>query len=517
MRTSFRALASGLGSPRLRRPRAAAAVIAVAIAGAWLGLLLGAHVSAVIGPVDVRLSLAPAVVGDTTVDIAPLGTLGLDTHDGPVQLVASVERVRPEALERIIADPQVLSGLSDRVAADLRDGLANLVMKSAMSAVVGAALLGLVVFRRPSRAGWSVLTCCLVIVMATGGMAATFKPHALAEPRYTGLLVNAPSVVGSAESIIDNISRYSDQLAQIVTNVSRLYEATSTLPVYESDPDTVRVLHVSDLHLYPTAWDVIRSVSEQFQVDAIVDTGDLTDHGTAPESEYVDEISTLNVPYVFVRGNHDSTATAEAVADEDNAVVLDGEIREVAGLRFFGAGDPRFTPDQTTRDAPDAAALHAEGRRLAFELQASRSPPADVAVFHDPNEGSGFDGFVPLVLSGHAHRRSTEILPNGTQLFVQGSTGGAGLRGLENEEPTPVMCTVLYLDRETGRLQARDDITLGGLGLSSAQIQRHLEPDPDRTITPVASPSPSPTGTLAPGTPAAPGTPVDPTGGTAPR
>jgi hypothetical protein len=57
--------------------------------------------------------------------------------------------------------------------------------------------------------------------------------------------------------------------------------------------------------------------------------------------------------------------------------------------------------------------------------------------------------------------------------MVQGSTGGAGLRALEGEDPTPVTLSVLYLDPDTRRLVAWDDITLGGLGLTSAEIQRH--------------------------------------------
>ena len=41
------------------------------------------------------------------------------------------------------------------------------------------------------------------------------------------------------------------------------------------------------------------------------------------------------------------------------------------------------------------------------------------------------DGTVPLVLSGHYHRREQHLLPDGTLSFFQGSTGASGLRGLE--------------------------------------------------------------------------------------
>ncbi|MDQ3449527.1 MAG: hypothetical protein M3455_01175 [Actinomycetota bacterium] len=55
-----------------------------------------------------------------------------------------------------------------------------------------------------------------------------------------------------------------------------------------------------------------------------------------------------------------------------------------------------------------------------------------------------------------------------------GSTGASGINALRNEDPTPITLTVLYFDDRTGELEAWDDITLCGLGLTSAEIERHL-------------------------------------------
>jgi hypothetical protein len=184
------------------------------------------------------------------------------------------------------------------------------------------------------------------------------------------------------------------------------------------------------------------------------------------------------------------------VAGNANAVVLAGDPVDVAGLTFIGAPDPRFTPDQTTRGTADQD-LRRSTEDLADEAR-SLDPPADVIVFHDPTYAELFDDAGPLVLAGHAHRRQTVVLDEGTRVMVQGSTGGAGLRALEGEDPTPVTLSVLYLDPDTRRLVAWDDITLGGLGLTSAEIQRHQavddgdgdsgEPDENPTSTPTPSP-----------------------------
>jgi hypothetical protein len=57
--------------------------------------------------------------------------------------------------------------------------------------------------------------------------------------------------------------------------------------------------------------------------------------------------------------------------------------------------------------------------------------------------------------------------------MVEGSTGGAGLRGLEHDKPTPLTLSVLYFD-ENHDLKAYDDIQLGGTGESNVEMQRNV-------------------------------------------
>ncbi|SFP84029.1 Predicted phosphoesterase [Actinomadura madurae] len=471
-------------------------VVAVGLAGGYIGLLAGGRYVAPVGPTDVQLTLHPALHGGTTLKLPPLGSLQLDTHGGPVSLEARLTDLRPDQAKKLIEDDTEVDRLTDRIADQIRHGLVQLLIRAALIALATSFVASLLLFRSWRRALLGLSSAATGLVALTLLSWATFNPQSIAEPRYTGLLANAPQVVGDARSIVERFSAYRAQLARLVGNVSELYTATSTLPTYEPDPSTIRVLHVSDIHLNPAAWSVIKSVSAQFQVNLVVDSGDLMDHGSKPEDRFAEDISDLKVPYVYVRGNHDSKTTERAVAREKNAIVLDDRTREVAGLHVYGVGDPRFTPDKSTRDDyVGADQLRAEGLRYAEKLRASGSLP-DLVVTHDPTEGEAFSGVTPLVLAGHAHARSTKLLPTGTRLFVQGSTGGAGLRGLEHEQPTPIELSVLYFSRATHRLQGWDDLRLGGLGLTSAQIERHLEPDPDRVVKPqppATSPPPSPT------------------------
>jgi Predicted phosphoesterases, related to the Icc protein len=476
----------------VRRSASILLVVIVALAGAWLGVTLGAHVQTQVGPADIGMRVTPSFGGDTVVDVRPLGSLGFDTHDAPIRLDITFDGVHPEKAQEILDNPRWADRLPQTIEAELQAGLWRLGGQAAALAIAGAVLAALIVFRSLRRAAWAGLTGLLAIALVAGLSAVTFNPKAISEPRYTGLLTGVPSLVGDAESIVTRFTEYRGQLAKLVTNVSRLYETGRTLPVYEPDPDTIRVLHVSDIHLNPVAWNLIKSLKEQFQINLIIDTGDISDHGTKAENGFVEEIGRLGVPYVFVRGNHDSKTTQKAVAKQKNAIVLDGTSATVAGLRIYGIGDPRFTPDKSAKPIPDEE-LAAVGANHATRVVPPEWPrssstsapdriPTDIVAVHDHTMGRPFAGRVALILSGHVHDRRTEMLPGNTRLMIQGSTGGAGLRGLEHEQPTPFMASVLYFDKKDKRLQAWDDITLGGLGEQSVQIQRHLEPDPGRRI-----------------------------------
>jgi predicted MPP superfamily phosphohydrolase len=166
----------------------------------------------------------------------------------------------------------------------------------------------------------------------------------------------------------------------------------------------------------------------------VLDTGDITDWGSQPESELIDVVGALDVPYVYIRGNHDSAITADLIAAQPNATVLDESSVTVAGITVARTPDPRFTPDQDADD--DRPSLEQTGENLAEYVETLPEPP-DIALVHDPKQAPPLDGVVPLVLAGHTHDREVDVLDDGTRLMVQGSTGGAGLRALQGEYPEP--------------------------------------------------------------------------------
>ncbi|MFD7339386.1 metallophosphoesterase [Streptomyces violascens] len=455
----------------------AAGLCCVVLIGAWLGLLVVGNVRTPVGPMDTTMTLRPSLTGGTKINVSPLGALELRSHLAPLRLDVDVDRLDPDRAQALVSHPERISGLQQEIARDVGHGTRDVALRSCVAVVSGATALGLAVYRRPRRA-LAAGGLSLALLAACGLSAyATWNPESVMEPKYSGLLTSAPQVVGNARSIVTEFGVYQQELAKLVTNVTKLYDAASTLPAYQPDPATLRVLHVSDIHLNPAAWHIIASLVTQYRIDVIIDSGDTMDHGSTAENRFLDAIPDLGAPYVWVRGNHDSAETQRYVAGLKNAYVLDdGRTVTIAGVRIAGMGDPEFTPDRSTADADPDGAERAAGSRLAAALraQARAGTPADIAVTHEPAAARETDGTVPLALAGHLHRRETEVMKLGTRLKVEGSTGGGGLRALQNKEPEQVRASVLYLDSGTHHLQAWDEVTLGGLGLTTAEVSRHL-------------------------------------------
>jgi predicted MPP superfamily phosphohydrolase len=483
------------------------AIIVVAVVGVVLGVLLGGRTESEIGPFTAELQVTPSLVGDAEVHVPPLGALHLDSHDGPAHLTVRFDQLDPNRTEQLISDPDGVARASESAVADVTDGAIKLALRTLAVAVLATLALAALIFRDTRRVAWCGAFALVITFTSLSAAVGTFRVNALEEPRYEGLLVNAPAVIGDARRIANRYDEYAAQLQKLVTNVGEIYTTVSTLPVYHSEPGTTRVLHVSDLHLNPTAWTIIETVVEQFAIDVVVDTGDINDWGSEAEASYLAPISRLGVPYVYVRGNHDSALTAATVGRQRNAIVLDNSATTVAGLTIAGIADPRFTPDKESSPTGSNASKQTvervidAGSRLAGTI-ASSSRVVDVALVHDPASAQPLSGSCPVVLAGHTHQRQVRTLPapsadaTPTRLLVSGSTGGAGLRGLEGDDPVPLSLSILYFN--AGRaLVAYDDIRVGGTGQSQVTLERHVVDD-EEPATPGARPprrpAPGPTG-----------------------
>lgn len=438
--------------------------IRFALAGAVASLIalpLAGHETYSVGPGQVEIQVSPDWTGSTVIAVPPLGTVRAETHSAPIRVTVSPAALNVAGVETLFETRPSTNELLESLRDDgNRAGIAFAIRTAVLGGLAG--LIAFLIFRgsKPLEAVASgvagmILPLSLLIATVSQFDARTFR-----EPTLTGALTRAPDVVGPIEEVADRFQAYRRQLDAIGKTTFRIYrflEEQSVVP-----ENAVRVLHISDLHLNPVGYDVSLQVARQFNADVIVDTGDLTAQGTEVEAGFASRIDQFKVPYLFVRGNHDSDATVAAVAREPNAQVLDGRLTEVGGLTFYGISDPLFTPGSSealgNREQQQAKIEY--GREVT-EAVKQIDPPPDVVLIHDRAAVGGLVGSVPLILSGHGHRWFSRIRDSTVVLGV-GSTGAAGLESLTPQPNTPLVLQVLYFDVKTRKLLAYDRIEVRG-------------------------------------------------------
>lgn len=454
---------------RVRRLGYPVAVVLVALVSAGTAVAAWGAAPRDIGPLETRLSLGAALTGGIAVGVPPLGRLDLGTHAGPLQVRATVTGIDPGRARSLLTARNPGRTVTAQVTADSQDAVAAAAARALLVGLAASGVACAVVFRRRRAVlgGTAAFTAALATSAVVAG--ATLRTEALDEPRFDGLLVQAPALIGR----VGSFEAYSERVAQLTSNVARVYGSLATLPVGPG-PESTRILWVSDVHLNPQAFDVMAQLVEQFDVAAIVDTGDLTDLGSVPENRLISAVGTFGVPYLYVRGNHDSRAVTQSYVGRQKGVQVldDGEVVEVAGIRFAGIGDPTFTPNKQVKQQREAddEKLRAAGEALRATLDADLAP-VDVVLVHQPKVAEPLFGKVPLILDGHTHERGSRF-GDGTLELTQGSSGGAGLRTLDRtEEAMPLQMSILHFD-PAGALLAVDDVSIGGLGQSSVTVDR---------------------------------------------
>ncbi len=528
-------------------------LLAVALAGSAVGAALAPPVTTHVGPFEAQVRVRPSLDPGVKVLLPPAGEVSFATHWTPVAVEARIATVDLAGARALIDSPAALESLETTAPEELRQAAAEAALWSAGCSLLGAGLLAVLVYRtRWRRIGVVAGTVTVLLVSLTASTVVSFAPDRFAQPQFSGLLSQAPYVAVQAGSLLQRLQNYRAGVASIVQAVTTLYAMSGRLPVVDPNQDNeiVTVLHVSDLHLSPLGFDLTQRLVRDFNVNLVVDTGDITTWGTDVESSTLSWIRQVDVPYVFVRGNHDSRRTEAVIARNPNAVVLDGAVAEVEGVVIAGIGDPLFTPDgaaSVTRSAvtqrasaspsgSGAASIEASqpvssvpvpgpspslpptndvaspsdpqviaGLRLADTITAwnEQNPdrPVTIAAVHEPYAVPPLYGHVPLVLTGHFHSRDVTTDVSGTTVMREGTTGGAGISAdfgaILEGEPLPLSATLLYFARSgprAGQVLAYDEVTVGGFGLASATVKRTVlrEPPPDDEGAGQVVPSPGP-------------------------
>ena len=420
--------------------------------------------------------------GQTTLRIPPLGTVRANTHTSPLAVNLSVTELDLNQLGGTFASATNRADTIDTVETDLRSLAMSLGLRVAIGgAIVGGLAVAVLPRRRRRYVLAGVAGGLLVSVLAVGATARTFDVESFQEPRFTGALTRAPVVIEALNEGTLAIGEVQSRYATAATRLAGLLELL-TVPDLDPRTDTTAILHISDVHSNPIGLEIARQLVRQFDVDAILDTGDLTNFGLSVERSIARLVARFDVPYFFVPGNHDSIGVRRVLSATPGVTVLDGISAEFAGATVFGWPDPTYTNWNRLPPGEAARIREAEAGTVA-EAVAAAEP--DILAVHDHRLATESFGSVPLVLSGHYHRRIVEE-HEGTRLLAVGTMGAAGLQSFTVDTTQSYEAQIVYL--RAGTAVAVDYVRFTGLG-SDFVIERQTLGPLESTLEAEASPA----------------------------
>ena len=446
------------------------------VAGGLAAVALVPPAHRTVGPGEMSLRAVPSLHGTSSLSLPPLGEVTASTHRAPLRVELRVDRIDVESLQSVLGADEPEETLRADVEHDLGPLLRAFALRTVIAAVIGGVVAGALLPRRAAHrfavATGSSMAIALVLL---GWSWLSYDSAAFSHARFTGPLARAPAILDAAQRRIDGLADLRDRVKVLSRQVSGIYAAVERDPV---KVDTT-ILHVSDIHSNPLGLEIVTQLARSFDVDAVLDTGDLTSFGNPLEGRITSLLDDVPVPYYFVPGNHDSPENRAAIANTQGVTIVDDEIVDIGGVRVLGFADPTFTADNsiTTKQGDRIRTLDA-GR--VTDRVRQRHP--DLLAVHDLRHGSESAGLVPVIVSGHLHKRAQRVV-HGTLELVVGSTGATGLGAFTVETGLPYEAELLRFHGR--RLVAIDYVTLDGVS-GEFRVERRLVSDV------VARPSPAP-------------------------
>ncbi len=435
-----------MGKPRPEVVLETVKILLLSLLGAFLTLSYFSAVQFSSSAFTFVVQLLPFRSGETVFFFPPVGQVMATTHHWLFQIRMTLVNIDPGQMKDVLAELAVLPN-TESVGA-FQTELSRLAGRFALRCVTvaftgGTGAVLLLTRKLDRRALCGGLAAALVFIFLFAvTVVSPYDLNAFDTPRFTGALEAAPWVVNLVTETIDSLRTLGERLEMITADIYDLFGQLEQVRP-PATPSEIRVLHVSDIHNNPAAFDLIDKIVRTFEVDLVIDTGDITDYGTIVEAELLSRITGLDVPYLFVPGNHDSPVVIEAM-EEAGAVVLDRAVVPVTGLKVAGIADPSsYSPEMTIAPTEE---LEKIGLAFRDDLE-TRGEQPDLLAVHNPAMGTPFARSVPLVLSGHSHRPAVTFT-NGTVLVNAGTTGAAGLRGLQSPDNHPFSVVILYFNRD---------------------------------------------------------------------
>ena len=210
--------------------------------------------------------------------LPPIGEIQAKTHFQADSNLSHSQNVDLSVLRKVVfSSPE---GLQSAIIEIKKQGSRILLLYIARLLGLGVgAVGGLVVFGQQHRRKLALqgLVGALIVMVLTAGVYLSYDVGAFERPEYEGIIEAAPWMLNVVQESLGRVEELGNRIQAVARNLYSVFDQLEGLgPVGLVEADVV-VLHVSDIHNNPVAYDFAWQVIRSFPVDFVLDTGDLTD------------------------------------------------------------------------------------------------------------------------------------------------------------------------------------------------------------------------------------------------
>lgn len=418
-------------------------MITIGIIGGLFFITIFGKINAVINPFEVELSVNISEPGYTKIMLPPVGEIKARTHLSPLGLKIMLKNINLQsAIVEInnFNEKDSIVKLQDQ----FKQAITMLVYRLLILSFIGGGILGYIFkYKKRNEVFICGLAGLLVVFSFMILCYKTYDYNSFTSAEYSGTLNNTAWLINLAKESMNKIEELGSKMENMAKNIYSISKKMDDREVFGADEEFVKILHISDIHNNITSIDFIEQIVRDFNIDFIIDTGDITDYGTSLEGSLLNRIEKLQCPYVFVAGNHDSPIILEKLKSLNNVLVLENEFVTLENINILGIPDPA----SITNDIKPIGGYHIEKSVEEIkELIEKNNTKINVLAIHNPNIAKAFKGEVPTILFGHTHTFGIEETA-GSVMINAGTTGGAGIRGLQSSKEIPYSMAIVYFDR----------------------------------------------------------------------
>ena len=281
-------------------------IILLSLIGSIFFLNLMGNITFNFEALEFKLGIQVFSRGCTDINIPPIGTVRAKTHLLPIRISFTLQNIDLKLLETLLETAPEKEQLFEDFKREISNILDIYFLKLFVISALGG-MLGSILFERNQikpllySALVGVLFCTLILV----GTVATYDISTFQNPEYQGALEAAPWMMGLAEQAFVQLNTLGEQLQIMAQNIYLLFEKINTMESLSTAEGTIKILHVSDLHNNQAALKFINQVINSFNVDLVIDSGDLTDYERQLKLKFW-IIWLISGSLFICGGNHDS-------------------------------------------------------------------------------------------------------------------------------------------------------------------------------------------------------------------